>query len=662
MPVHPAYKMLSDDDINMQLAEGIYDQNDPSLFNAEQWAKRQYGAPQSPLSQPEQQSLQRNVEQYVPETNPVSGRNWYAPTPDTMPRQPAPGQQEADPERILQYMAQTNPAAKPLLEKARAKKQAPVRNEVFPNQYITGQVPPLPGVDKEQAFGLKDPFQMVKKSPSDMNEQEYKAYIAKMAELSRPDYVQERNEVFDGANIVGQVPPLPEQPRTDYYDGLPEWGGNEPEEPMISEQVGQPPEPSQIVEQDLPPEPEIDQRLANTTIGRMAMSAKDPRLLMAHLSQFAGELGNLRGKPTQSTALPFYQAQIGLEQQQRENAFKQQQLDQTKQKQAQASDPALAALRSVQADLARNKLKTEMELTDPTSPRSVALRQTMREYARKNGIAEFPETEDLTGADALKWISAMVSQVTMAGAMGRTQVVAQSAEERARIAAQAAAERAEADRKLKEQQGNLTREQQAQLQRERLQAQKEIQKLRGQQQLQTKQAIPGKAPSAPKAGALADDSIEVPGWTRVQNVSSKPEELKQFRARVAKVPRILQKIKEFQQLIKENGVYENTLGKTGQRMAGLSADIMLDLKGPEFKALGVLAGPDVGILEKLVPDTTKMSNQLVSRDGAIQNLTMLADNLDKDLISAGEVLGFTRQDAQQQAPKKTDQGRIIFGR
>jgi hypothetical protein len=646
--------MLSEeDDVNMQLAEGIYDPNNPSLFNADQWARRQYGTPpQMPLTQPAQQSLQQNIEQYAPESNPVAGRNWYAPTMSSaekeyrgipqgqpLPRNPAPGQQGADPEQILQYMAQTNPAAKPLLEKARAKKQASVRHEVFPNQYITGQVPPLPGVDKEQAFGRQDPFQMVKKSPSDMNEQEYRAYLAKLAQLSRPDYVQERNEVFDGANITGQVPPLPEQPRNDYYDGLPEWAGNEPgEEPMISEQVGQPLEPSQIVEEDLPPE--IDERLANTTMGRMAMSAKDPRLLMAHLSQFAGELGNLRGKPTESTALPFYQAQIGLEQQQRDNDFKQQQLDNQKQKQTQGNDPALAALRGVQADLARNKLRTEMELTDPTSARSVALRQTMREYARKNGIAEFPETEELTGQDALKWISAMVSQVTMAGAMGRTQMTTEGM-----------AQRAADQRAFQEKEAALNR-----------QHAKELADLKAQWGIKTKETVPGKAPSAPKAGAVAGDSIEVPGWTRVQNVSSKPEELKQFRARVSKVPRILQKIKEFQQLIKDNGVYENTLGKTGQRMAGLSADIMLDLKGPEFKALGVLAGPDVGILEKLVPDTTKMSNQLVSRDGAIQNLTMLADNLDKDLISAGEVLGFSRQDAQQQAPKKTDQGRIIFGR
>jgi hypothetical protein len=484
MPVHPDYKMLSDDeDINMQLADGIYDPNDPSLFNAEQWAKRQYGAPQRPLTQPEQQSLQRNVEQYVPETNPVSGRNWYAPTPDTMPRQPVPGQKEVDPEQILQYLSQKNPAAKPLLEKARAKKQAPVRNEVFPDKHIIGRVPPLPGIDKEQAFGRQpDPFQMVKKSPSDMNEQEYKAYIAKMAELSRPDYVQERNEVFDGANIVGQVPPLPEEPRTDYYDGLPEWGGNEPDgEPMISEQVGQPPEPSQIVEQDLPPEPQVDERLANTTLGRMAMSAKDPRLLMAHLSQFAGELGNLRGKPTQSTALPFYQAQIGLEQQQRDNQFKQTQLDQSQQKLNQekksSSDPALAALRTVQADLAKNKLQTEQELLDPASERSQNLRETMRELAARQGYT-FPKNDSLRGADVLPMLKAMVVEMQMNAQNQRSVMQTQSAEQRA----QEARERAEQDRLWRAQNAVDERKFRAQEAEQNRNLQRELLKTRGEQQ------------------------------------------------------------------------------------------------------------------------------------------------------------------------------------
>lgn len=492
MPIHPDYKMLSDEDVNMQLAEGIYDQNDPSLFNADEWARNKYGTKQIPLTQPQQQTLQQNIDAYTPETNNVNRRNWYQsqmsgaekdyrgiPQSQPLPLNAAPEQQGADPAQVLEYLSQKYPQAKSLVEKARAKKQGAVRNEVFPDQRIVGRVPPIPGVDKERAFGMQDPFQMVKKSPSDMNEQEYKAYIAKLNELSRPDYVQKStNYEFGNEYITGQVPPE-ERARNDYYDGLPEWGGNEP---MISEQVGEVTPRSEIVEQDLPPE--IDPRLENTTIGKMAMSAKDPRLLMAHLAQFAGEFGNLRGKPTESTAMPFYQAQIALEQQQRDNAFKQQQLDTQRyaedikaKKTEQGSDPALAALRRVQTDLAFNKLQTEQELLDPNSERSQNLRETMRELAARQGYT-FPKNDSLRGADALKMITALMQEMQMSAQMGRTVYTTE-----------AAVKEKEADRKLKEQ-----------MAADNAKLQKELADLRRKAGIDIKQTIPGKAASTGGTG------------------------------------------------------------------------------------------------------------------------------------------------------------------
>jgi hypothetical protein len=165
------------------------------------------------------------------------------------------------------------------------------------------------------------------------------------------------------------------------------------------------------------------------------------------------------------------------------------------------------------------------------------------------------------------------------------------------------------------------------------------------------QQAAAKGTGAPTLGAVAkEEAVQVPGWQKTQNVPIEKAELKQFRDRSAKVPRVIEKIEKLKSLITKYGAYENPYGEAGVMMRQLNNDLKLDLKGPEFKALGVLAGPDMEILEALIPDPSSWQNALRGDKSVTRSLDALKENLEKDIEAGGRQLGFTRESA---APRPT---------
>jgi hypothetical protein len=155
-----------------------------------------------------------------------------------------------------------------------------------------------------------------------------------------------------------------------------------------------------------------------------------------------------------------------------------------------------------------------------------------------------------------------------------------------------------------------------------------------------------KGTGAPTIGPVANEEIvQVPGWQKTQNVPIEKAELKQFRDRSAKVPRVIEKIEKLKSLITKYGAYENPYGEAGVLMRQLNNDLKLDLKGPEFKALGVLAGPDMDILEALIPDPSSWQNAMRGDKSVTRSLDALRDNLQKDIEAGGRQLGFSRESA-----------------
>jgi hypothetical protein len=73
----------------------------------------------------------------------------------------------------------------------------------------------------------------------------------------------------------------------------------------------------------LPPqEPALPQGFENTEIAKRGQAmGMDPRQILVALAEFSAGLGNIKGKPQQSTARSFYEMQKKYEQQNRQNAM-----------------------------------------------------------------------------------------------------------------------------------------------------------------------------------------------------------------------------------------------------------------------------------------------------------------------------------------------------
>jgi hypothetical protein len=101
----------------------------------------------------------------------------------------------------------------------------------------------------------------------------------------------------------------------------------------------------------------------------------------------------------------------------------------------------------------------------------------MRELAARQGYT-FPKNDALRGADALMMINAMISEMQIAGQMGRTIYTTE-----------AGAKEKEADRLLK-----------IRLAEENAKLQKEIADIKGKYGIATKETVPGKAPGTMSSG------------------------------------------------------------------------------------------------------------------------------------------------------------------
>jgi hypothetical protein len=347
----------------------------------------------------------------------------------------------------------------------------------------------------------------------------------------------------------------------------------------------------------------LPDRFEQTTMAQKAReSGWDPRALMAAMAQFSGEFGNLYGKATPSSAQPYYEQMMDSERKAQAAAQKAREaaLDRDmREREFQAryapkpvsSDMALKyEMIKNQSEALKNKMRVEQELNDPMSERSKSLKQA---YEAATG-QKLPE--GVAGSDVYRIMP--ITTRSIEAQKGREFQAVQGALNR-----QAAAQRQGAT--LASRQGG----------------------------------------AAPMPG---EPVTQVPGWQKVENVPVEKTELQQFRRRTAAVPRVVQKIKQLKELIGKYGPYENEYSAAGQQMMSLANDIKLDLKGPEFKALGVLAGPDMAILEALVPDTSSLKNMAKSSSAVNASLDSLAKRLEEDLDASGTSIGFSRGQQQQQ--------------
>jgi hypothetical protein len=95
-------------------------------------------------------------------------------------------------------------------------------------------------------------------------------------------------------------------------------------------------------------------------------------------------------------------------------------------------------------------------------------------------------------------------------------------------------------------------------------------------------------------------------------------------------------------MIDKYGAFENPYSKAGAEMQSLARQIQLDAKNQDFFALGVLAGPDLDLLESVIPTSSKLSNILMPASSAKAQIDSFKNNLEKKLTDKAASLGYKR--------------------
>ncbi len=101
------------------------------------------------------------------------------------------------------------------------------------------------------------------------------------------------------------------------------------------------------------------------------------------------------------------------------------------------------------------------------------------------------------------------------------------------------------------------------------------------------------------------------------------------------------KLDQIIKIVEEEG--NQIFGGNAEQLRGRLKGIQLDIKGPEFAALGVLAGPDVDILNDVTGDPTSISNAIFSFGGvnpALEKLKRLKGTVNRNSFIQGQRLDF----------------------
>jgi hypothetical protein len=419
--------------------------------------------------------------------------------------------------------------------------------------------------------------------------------------------------------MIGAQNPVEDWQQADWQQEEPQPAPVEAPAPAQQAPMAQPPAPA-----PQPQQPQLPPQFEQTTLAKRATGAGwDPRRLYAALAQFSGEFGNLRGKPTPSGAPAYYEQMIGEEQKQRENDLK---LEEMERRYAPKPPNPIDALKMemiiAQRDALKDKTKVNQELNDPKSPRSIAAQQAwqrlMQFQSKDKNIQVDP---NVPAADIFRWIAPTqlgIQQVQAPGMVQQKQDFAAAEAEKNRAAA-AAKQKASADAALA---------------------------LEAARQGGRKELVEAKKTGGDGA------QIAPPGWRQTQKVALRPKEEESVRSLPTDADLIINQAKELIGLIKKNGSYENPrISVDGAKMASLSTALQLKEKGPEFSALGVLTGPDLELLQRMIPDTTDPVNAL-QKDQAVAKLEAYIQRLEDKIKARMGSWGFEREGTAQAPTSK----------
>lgn len=126
--------------------------------------------------------------------------------------------------------------------------------------------------------------------------------------------------------------------------------------------------------------------------------------------------------------------------------------------------------------------------------------------------------------------------------------------------------------------------------------------------------------------------IQIPGLTPQPGVQITKESVKAVKIGAQAYDTVKDQIKRLRNLYAQTGTEIG--GEKARKLASMVRQIQLTLKGPEFLQLGVLAGPDMALLDEMVPNPTGfMDNMKAMTPGLGDPITPKLDELDNFIDS-----------------------------
>lgn len=139
-----------------------------------------------------------------------------------------------------------------------------------------------------------------------------------------------------------------------------------------------------------------------------------------------------------------------------------------------------------------------------------------------------------------------------------------------------------------------------------------------------------------------DLALAVPGYERTGEVLPKPEEAVKLRNATANAEQLGSKLNRLMELVDKYGSFERG-GEAGTEMESLATEIQLLSKNKDMYDLGVLTGPDMGLLQKITADPSSMDS-LFTRDSTRKKQIGTQLNSVRDKLSTvAKSMGYRRQ-------------------
>lgn len=180
------------------------------------------------------------------------------------------------------------------------------------------------------------------------------------------------------------------------------------------------------------------------------------------------------------------------------------------------------------------------------------------------------------------------------------------------------------------------------------------------QEVAYKEGIKAQGAADKKAKGMRE--LNAVGYTLPENSDFVPSkvEAKEFRNATGEADAFSQNIGKVESIIRENeGVPSGTLSpNVHSAMEQAITNAKLDLKGPAFFKLGVLAGPDMELIDKAFGEIDSLRNtwQPGNMKIALQKLQQVKDYVNNKVRAKAGSLGYVKNEEAGQVPQMPGQG------